>query len=158
MRVSYSDGPLVVTKPSIFLAGPTPRSKDVKSWRPEAIEHLEDFKFPGQVIVPEKSDWTDTSYVNQVEWEYIGLEECSLVVFWVPRDLETMPALTTNVEFGGYVKSGRILYGRPDYAPKNQYLDWLYTKHTYKIPSTTLYSLLALAVMEMGIMEIKRNG
>ena len=40
-----------------------------------------------------------------------------------------MPALTTNVEFGYYVRDSRTLYGRPDAAVLNQYLDRLYKRH-----------------------------
>jgi hypothetical protein len=39
-----------------------------------------------------------------------------------------MPAITTNVEFGRYVGSGKCMYGRPDDSEKNRYLDWLYKK------------------------------
>ena len=37
-----------------------------------------------------------------------------------------MPAFTTNVEFGYYIHTGKITYGRPEKAPKTKYLDWLY--------------------------------
>lgn len=37
-----------------------------------------------------------------------------------------MPGSTTNVEFGYWVKSGKVLYGRPKDAVKVKYLDWLY--------------------------------
>jgi hypothetical protein len=42
MKLIYSDQPLPNLKePAIFLAGPTPRSLNVASWRPEAIKILE---------------------------------------------------------------------------------------------------------------------
>src|SRR5581483_11776507 len=95
----------IVTHRSIFLAGPTPRSSHVKSWRPEAINILRESNFSGTVLVPERRDWTvKFDYIEQVEWEWKGLEDCSIIVFWVPRDLQTMPAFTTNVEFGSYVR------------------------------------------------------
>lgn len=41
MKIIYSDQPiqtlLDLSCPSIFLVGPTPRSRAVKSWRPDAI-------------------------------------------------------------------------------------------------------------------------
>ncbi len=43
---------------------------------------------------------------------------------WVPRNLNTMPAFTTNVEWGMYWDSGRIVLGAPEGAPKNEYLQW----------------------------------
>ena len=66
--------------------------------------------------------------IDQVEWENFGTENCSKIVFWIPRKLDTMPAFTTNVEFGRYVGSGKCMYGRPDDSEKNRYLDWLYKK------------------------------
>ncbi len=47
MRVYYSNKPIdnevrATYTHSIFLAGPTPRSKNVLSWRPKAIRILKD--------------------------------------------------------------------------------------------------------------------
>jgi len=137
MKTFYSDFPLDLdlNQKSIFLAGPTPRSLSVKSWRPEALEILEELNYDGQVIVPErKVKQEHIDYITQVEWENYGTENCKILVFWIPRNIETMPAFTTNVEFGRYADSLRTFYGRPDGSPKNRYLDWLYKKfHTNKI-------------------------
>jgi len=132
MKIFYSDKPLELnpSNHSVFLAGPTPRSINVPSWRPHAIDALNHMGYGGQVIVPEryvKSNHID--YDEQAEWEHLGLENCSSIVFWIPRDLDTMPAFTTNIEFGRYCKDSRVFYGRPDNAPKNRYLDWLYKKY-----------------------------
>ena len=114
---------------AFFLAGPTPRSTDVKSWRPEALEYLRRTGFDGDVLVPERKDWkVKFGYCDQVEWETRGLERCSVVLFWVPRNMTTMPALTTNVEFGMYIKSDKIIYGRPNEAENVRYLDSLYKR------------------------------
>ncbi len=130
MRVVYSDqDSTLFNGPSLFLAGPTPRRADVPSWRPEALQILEALKYEGYVYVPELSaPKSDHDYVSQVEWEYTCLNGAKHIIFWVPRDLDTMPAFTTNVEFGYYLKTGNVVYGRPDSAPKNRYLDWLYRK------------------------------
>ena len=131
MKIFYSDSPLNLDtkKHSIFLAGPTPRSLKVKSWRPDAIKILENLGYTGQIIVPEREVKAEhIDYDAQVEWENYGTENCTCIIFWIPRDLETMPAFTTNVEFGRYVESGKAFYGRPDDSPKNRYLDWLYSK------------------------------
>jgi hypothetical protein len=143
MRVNYSDEEPILSSNSIFLAGPTPRSSSVKSWRPEAISILESLDFSGVVYVPEhKNPVPNYDYLKQVEWEYACLEQAGVVVFWVPRKLPDMPAFTTNVEFGRYVGSGRVFYGRPDWAEKKGYLDWLYRKVTGKEPITELTTLL----------------
>ncbi len=114
---------------SIFLAGPTPRGGTVASWRPEALKVLESLGYDGVVFVPEpeNGDWAG-SYVDQAEWETQWLDRVDRIVFWVPRDLETLPGFTTNIEFGAYANSGRAVLGHPDTAPKMRYPDWKATK------------------------------
>lgn len=116
---------------SIFLAGPTPRDDKTKSWRKQAIELLKVNLYDGVVYVPERKDWkVKFDYLDQVEWELTALNSVTDIVFWVPRDLETMPAFTTNVEFGMFVDDTvKLWYGRPDDSPKNRYLDFLYEKY-----------------------------
>src|SRR5262249_44966669 len=104
MQVFYSDQQPLIRHPSLFLAGPTPRSNLVASWRPDALGILRQLGFTGIVLVPERRDLSaKVSYLDQVEWEYAGLETCSVLAFWVPRELESLPGFTTNVEFGRYV-------------------------------------------------------
>ena len=147
MDVIFADQALEVRPPSIFLAGPTPRAAGVRSWRPEALELLRELGFAGVVLVPERQDWSARfSYLDQVEWEYAGLETCSVLAFWVPRDLDTLPGFTTNVEFGRYVGSGRCVYGRPPDAPHTRYLDWLYNKLTANSPQSTLEATMRAAI------------
>jgi Nucleoside 2-deoxyribosyltransferase like len=151
MEVFFSDQPVVVRHPSLFLAGPTPRSSDVASWRPQALTILQHIGFAGTVLVPERRDWSvKFNYLDQVEWEYAGLEACSVLAFWVPRDLEKLPGLTTNVEFGRYVASGRVLYGRPQGSPHTGYLDWMYRKLVDREPEITLEGTLRAAVVGAG--------
>src|SRR3989338_6807118 len=101
-------------KKSIFLAGPMPRSRKVKSWRPEAIRILEKLGYDGVVFYPEDRDggWRQ-DYTAQANWEHAGLDAADCILFWVPRQLKTMPAFTTNIELGLYAKSGRIVLGAP---------------------------------------------
>jgi len=127
---------------SMFLAGPTPRSDDVKSWRPDALRLLEKFGYDGVVYIPEfregckPKDFSD--YEGMVEWEKKGLTQADVILFWVPRNNTTMPAFTTNVEFGTWLKSGKCVYGRPDNAEKIRYLDWLYKDLTKQTPQNSL--------------------
>lgn len=147
MNIVFAGQLIDFMTPSIFLAGPTPRSRDVASWRPEAIELLRGLRFDGTVLVPERRDGSvKFDYLDQVEWEYTGLEGCSVISFWIPRDTTTLPGFTTNVEFGRYVGSGRCVYGRPDGARHTRYLDWLYEKITGKSPEVTLKATLKVAV------------
>jgi hypothetical protein len=147
MNIIFAGEALELQGPSIFLAGPTPRSSEVPSWRPEAIDLLRELGFTGTVLIPERQDWTiKFSYADQVEWECAGLESCSVIAFWVPRQLPAMPGFTTNVEFGRYVGSGRCVYGRPAGAPHTGYLDWLYKKVTGNGPQASLRATLFMAV------------
>ncbi|MCE9545955.1 MAG: nucleoside 2-deoxyribosyltransferase domain-containing protein [Planctomycetia bacterium] len=147
MNIIYSDQPLTVLGPTLFLAVPTPRSQSVESWRPEAVHLLNELAFPGTVLVPERRDWEARfDYLDQVEWEFAALERADALLFWVPRNSDSLPGFTTNVEFGRYVASGRMIYGRPEDRPHNRYLDWLYEKLTGRSPHSTLDDTIRTAV------------
>lgn len=109
---------------SIFLAGPSPRKLSTPSWRPEAIETLRALGWDGWILSPEpfNNRQKDFDYAKQIEWEQEGLELADAILFWVPRLLPDMPAFTTNVEFGMWCNSGKIVLGAPDYAEKMSYL------------------------------------
>ncbi len=127
MIVNYSDQEIVKGEKSIFLAGPTPRGEGATSWRTEAVDYLNEKGFNGIVYVPEYSTWKPKeSYIDQAVWERHGLENATVILFWIPRSIPDMPGYTTNVEFGYWLHSGKVIYGRPDNAPKTKYLDWLY--------------------------------
>jgi hypothetical protein len=149
MKVCYSNHPLPdlsVNEQRIFLAGPTPRDTVTASWRPSALEILYRLGFEGNVLVPEwDTGFGKVDYMDQVEWEWAGLHN-SVRAFWVPRNLQTMPAFTTNVEFGLYLESG-IVYGRPDDAHNCRYLDWIYNRVTGLHPHHNLQDLLQQAVL-----------
>ena len=156
MQINYSDTDPVMSDNSIFLAGPTPRKKEVSSWRPEALGILHELDFKGVVYVPErKLQYEKFDYLDQVEWERACLTWAGIIVFWVPRKLPDMPAFTTNVEFGRYVTSNRIVYGRPDWAEKKGYLDWLYKKETGKSHHNTLKQTLVEA---MSLLKYKATS
>lgn len=126
---------------------------DPKEVRPKAIEILKHGGFDGTVLVPEPASGVKfPNYDNQVDWEYAGLNNCELIVAWVPRDMQAMLALTTNVEFGFWMgkEPNKMLYGRPNNAPHTRYLDWLYQKMTGRLPVDTLDELLLSAMDELG--------
>lgn len=114
---------------AIFLAGPTPRSPKIPSWRPETIEILEQYGYDGVVFVPEDrcpkfhgdSEEITPEYIEQVEWEEKCLKMADCIVFWVPRS-KIMPALTTNIEWGAWANSGKVIFGAPSCAAKVRYL------------------------------------
>lgn len=148
MIINYSDKPVLKGKKSIFLAGPTPRSLDVETWRKEAIRILDELGFDGIVYVPElEVDNRTFNYDNQVWWEREALYNASTIIFWIPR-CSQLPAFTTNVEYGYWIakNSNKCLYGRPDDSEKNRYLDWLYQTETGNKPINNLEELLKDAV------------
>lgn len=108
---------------SLFLAGPTPRSSEVKSWRPKALRLLAELGYDGVVMVPERrSAEAQVDYGDQIGWETQGLNLADCILFWVPREKQTMPAFTTNVEFGEWFKSGKVVFGAPPEAESVNYL------------------------------------
>ena len=147
MRVNFSDEVVLKGKKSIFLAGPTPREEKVASWRVDAVKKLEELGFDGVVFVPEYSTWVPkTNYVDQANWEREALTEATVILFWIPRSLPDMPGFSTNVEFGYWLHSKKVIYGRPDGAPKTKYLDWLYKTDYNEEPFNNLDKLLEYAV------------
>ncbi|MHC1716636.1 MAG: nucleoside 2-deoxyribosyltransferase domain-containing protein [Candidatus Dojkabacteria bacterium] len=149
MIINYSDQDVIYGKKSIFLAGPTPRNENTISWRREACKKLEDLGFDGVAYVPEYSTWRPKEgYNDQAMWERKALSEATVILFWIPRKLPEMPAFTTNVEFGYWLHTKKVLYGRPDNAEKIKYLDWLYKLDYGLEPINDLQKLLTEAIIK----------
>lgn len=124
---------------SIFLAGPTPRAETtLPSWRPDALKYLEEIGYTGVVFVPEDENgaWLH-SYDDQIEWEEMCLNFADVIIFWIPRELEQMPAFTTNDEWGAWKKQDpmKLVLGTPPDAPKVRYQRYYAEKHN--IPTFT---------------------
>jgi 8-oxo-dGTP pyrophosphatase MutT (NUDIX family)/nucleoside 2-deoxyribosyltransferase len=158
MKVVYANQELPESwTKSIFLAGPTPRSSDVASWRPEALRILEKKGYDGVVFVPEdeQGKWQH-SYVDQVGWEERCLNACDCVVFWIPRDVATMPGFTTNIELGVWLDSGKAVVGFPERAPKTRYIEH-YTDKLNIPGARTLNETLTAAMIFLG-KGVERKG
>jgi hypothetical protein len=139
VTVVWAREPVPTGSPSVFLAGPTPRAEAVPSWRPAAIRALTAAWVgpqPLTVLTPEsRGGRRAAEYHDQVEWEASGLDRATAILFWIPRDLHTLPGFTTNVEFGLYARSGRVVLGAPPECPnpeRNRYLIW--TARRYGVP------------------------
>lgn len=120
-----------ITK-SIFLAGPSPRDGSTDwqgTWREEAVKLLEKLGFDGHVFIP--LPFNGMSYAEGVKWEEHLLEIADQILFWVPRSKE-MPAFTTNVEFGEWMKSGKVVLGYPEDAERMRYLEAKVNKYGSK--------------------------
>ncbi|MFD5384274.1 nucleoside 2-deoxyribosyltransferase domain-containing protein [Streptomyces sp. NPDC127074] len=138
---------------SVFLAGPTPdKSAPVPSWRPEAARLLAEQwtgEQPLTVLSPESRNGQRADrYETQVDWETDARAAASAILFWIPRDLRTLPGMTTNVEFGLDVSSGRVVLGCPLDCPnpeRNRYLIYVARRHSVPV-CTTLTDAAAAAL------------
>ncbi|MEU9617010.1 nucleoside 2-deoxyribosyltransferase domain-containing protein [Streptomyces sp. NPDC048209] len=139
--------------PTVFLAGPTPdKSTPAPSWRPEATRLLAE-QWTGQtpltVLSPESRHGERADrYETQVDWETAARAEATAILFWIPRDLRTLPGMTTNVEFGLDATTGRAILGCPPDCPnpeRNRYL--IYVAHRHGVPvCETLTDTVAAAL------------
>lgn len=163
MEVIWAKDPFPnATTYSIFLAGPTPRSKggvEVR-WRSEALRVLrEELHFTGHVYVPEESDgsFREGTYNEQVVWEEEGLNRADVIVFWVPRKMEgKMPGLTTNDEWGTWKHSRKVVWGSPPDAENVRYQ--IHYAQQLSIPHfDSLHATLKKAI-EMFAPGEKRQG
>lgn len=146
MQITYAQEQL---EESIFLAGPTVRpGVDLQSWRPEALRLLKEKGFKGRVFVPEMpgGGLSAGTVDQQIRWEWSALDQASVIVFWVPRDLALIPGFTTNVEFGSFDNSGKVLLGYPADAEKMRYMDRLARR--YHVPVFDDLSTLLDAAIE----------
>jgi 8-oxo-dGTP pyrophosphatase MutT (NUDIX family) len=145
---------------SIFLAGPSPRKPEDYNWREEAIQLLEEGGFNGVVFAPvyRNNEWSESfNYDKQIKWETKWLNASDLIVFWVPRDLKELPGFTTNVEFGLWVKSGKVLLGSPLDAEKMSYLNWWAEEES--VPNfDNLKGLLSAAIEKLEVGEMRTGG
>lgn len=149
----------LTTQKSVFLAGPTPRDRSTSSWRPAAIAHLAARGYDGIVYVPEDRSgaWDPTGYVSQVDWEEAALKRADAIVFWVPRDMATMPALTTNVEWGVWHDSGKVVFGAPEGAPAVRYLQH-YAEKTDVPVADSLPDTIDAALRMIGSGALRTEG
>ena len=129
MEIVYSDNNSEINidgKETIFLAGPSPRNNTDYNWRKKAIRIFDQSGFDGIIFIPLPKGEFKHSYLEQIEWEQKYIKSCDKLLFWIPRDLVKLPGFTTNIEFGQFIESDKIYYGRPDDAPKNRYLDTIF--------------------------------
>ena len=143
---------------SIFLAGPTPRSNDVKSWRDDAIQLLIENNYNGVVFIPEARNGEKyPDYDNQINWEEQMMNLCDCILFWIPRNLKTLPAFTTNIEWGKYQKSEKIVIGFPEDSEKNRYIEKECEKLSIVV-NRTLENTIKQAIDFIGDGEIRTGG
>lgn len=115
----------------IFLAGPSFRpDQKGESWRKEAVKIINILKINPVIYVPEYRPTLEDSrgkqpefwtFEKQVEWECKYLFKAQTIMFWIPRS-ESLPGFTTNIEFGEWLHSDKIVIGFPDDAINMRYI------------------------------------
>jgi hypothetical protein len=124
----------------------------VPSWRPTAIAELAaqwNAPEPLAVFIPESPGGLRAEhYDDQVDWETDARAAATAILFWIPRDVRTLPGFTTNVEFGLDVPTGKVVLGCPPDCPnpeRNRYL--IHVAHRYGAPvCTTLPTTVSAAL------------
>ncbi len=155
MKVIYAGEKLHKAKFSVFLAGPTPREITVKSWRPEFIDSLRLKGFEGSVFAPENRVLgSPYDFDTQIPWEVEGLTNANLVIFWIPRKLDTMPAFTTNIEFGEFMHSGKVAVGFPPDSVNNRYIGKRCEMHDIPLFKTTDSLIAHICEEELKIINM----
>ena len=120
---------------SIFLAGPSRRglTEGMTPWRKEAVKLLTEKNNNLELYIPEPYCG---DYEAQVKWEMYHLSKAAVIMFWVPRNIGELPGFTTNIEFGYWAASGKVVLGFPNYAVKTRYLAELANKHNIPLHHT----------------------
>lgn len=129
MNIIYAQETLNIKGRSVFLAGPTPRNRETKGWREEALEHFALKGFKGTVLVPEMEGGPSANfaYEAQIKWEHAAMEDADIIIFYIPRKVQGMPGFTTNIEFGYWLakESSKIRLGIPEDAEKCDYIRYI---------------------------------
>ena len=157
LTVVYSNEKLPTSvNATLFLAGPSSRVENHTPWRQEAVKILKRVGYQDTIYVPEPNNGTWPTYERQVTWELDALRRADVIVFWIPRSDE-LPGFTTNVEFGFWVQSGRVVLGAPEDAPHLDYLRALAQR--YNVPIfTSLPEIIKAAIAKVGEGAIRVGG
>lgn len=100
---------------------------------------LDALGFNGTIFVPEDGNGSAKfSYDDQIEWELQALHSATAILFWVDREMQHMPALTTNVEFGLFAARRNVVLGYPKSAFRMKYLRGIAEMYGLPIRSTLL--------------------
>lgn len=141
MKIITPEDKIVKSKNSVFLAGTTPKNRK-NDWRKQIIAILQEKGFNGTIFNPDYTEIANKlTYEDQIMWEIKAMKACGVVAFWIDRDLPKRPGLTTNVEFGYWLRSDKVVYGRPENSEKCFYLDYTYKYEQKKKHVLTLNQL-----------------
>ena len=144
MKVINPTMQIQFNKKSIFLCGTMPHDGQT-DWRNKVIDALDRLGYDGVVYNPDYSNIPQSKrldYGDQILWEINAMKSSAIVCFWIDREFPNHPGLTTNVEFGYWVRSSKVLYGRPHNDEKCFYLDYVYRLEQNREPVETVEDLI----------------
>lgn len=138
---------------SVYLCGPTPTDPAEPSWRPAALAALRAaWDGPGRlaVFLPEPAaDGSYPAYADQIAWEEESMRRSDVVLFWIPRDMNRLPGLVSNIKWGVWYDSGRAVLGAPPEAERMAYL--LHFAEAFGVPvERTLAGAAGAALHAVG--------
>jgi len=154
MNFIYAQEDIKSDLPCLFLAGPSPRSNEVVSWRKEAIQYLESIDFDGYIFIPEPRNGVyPKDYIAQIEWEEQCLNVSDCILFWIPRNLTDMHGLTTNDEWGYWKCKApeKLVLGFPKETVKVKYQEYYAKKLNIPISNDLRDSL------DICLLKLNRN-
>ena len=158
----YNDPPPKKKVKGVFLAGPT-SSEEHTVWRVRVVEILKQKGYQGYVMIPEFRDGgfekgrstmddgrpstiegSDRSSEKITNWESVGLENCSQVLFWMPfsfgekGDPNSLPGFATRGEVQRLMILRRkdTILGMPDKAFRGGLVRYWANQYRLKIHKT----------------------
>ncbi|GGV70392.1 hypothetical protein GCM10010499_19750 [Streptomyces thermoviolaceus subsp. apingens] len=138
---------------AVYLCGPTPTDPEEPSWRPSAVAALRTaWKGPGRltVFLPEPAaGGSYPPYADQIAWEEQTMRRSDVVLFWIPREMNQLPGLVSNIKWGAWYDSGRAVLGAPPEAERMAYL--LHFAEAFGVPvERTLQGAVGAALRAVG--------
>ena len=148
-KIYFGEDPPYKFSKSLFLAGPSIRKEqEGTSWRKEALRILSDIGYNGVVYLPENRNGK-LEPNHDDNWETRALETCDCIVMWLPCQMDTLPCLTSRLEYGRFADSRRLVLGIPEDAEQMSFIR--HDAHKLKLPiSETLTQTLVRALEFIG--------
>jgi hypothetical protein len=158
----YNDDPPTRKVKGVFLAGPT-SNEEHTAWRVHVTELLRQKGYKGYVMIPEFRDGgfeknrlsmadgrpssiegSDRASERITDWETVGLENCSQVLFWMPFSLgekgdpNSLPGFATRGEVQRLMllRPKNTILGMPEKAFRGGLVRYWASKYGLKIHKT----------------------
>lgn len=156
MKLVYTGEHCQNFRNSIFLAGCSYRdgSLNSMSWRREIELIIQQKEVETSVeftlIIPEMNPNIPLYLTSEdiYRWETFMLSRSSSILFWIPRDMQDLPGLTTNIEFGEWMSKEGVFVGYPDDAEKNGSIK-VRCEHYNKVIHNNLYGLVQAVIDDL---------